>query len=60
VKYKVGFGAKINPFPEPFRLSLLKLLELKDANQYRYQLAMVTLQVGALITLLNGSFVRRA
>jgi len=59
VKYKVGFGAKINPFPEPFRLSLSKLLEMQDANQYRYQLEMVTLQVSLLINLLNTSFVKR-
>jgi len=59
VKYKVAFGAKINPFPEPFRLSLSKLLEMQDANQYRYQLEMVTLHVSLLINLLNTSFVKK-
>merc|ERR1712087_336646 len=30
VKYRVGFGAKISPFPEPFHLSLSKLLEMRE------------------------------
>merc|ERR1712083_1242166 len=47
VKYKVGFGAKISPFPEPFQLSLSKLLE------------MVTLQVNLLINLLNQYFMKK-
>ncbi len=57
VKYRVGFGAKISPFPEPFHLSLSKLLEMREAHQSRYQLEMVTLQVNLLINLLNKSFV---
>merc|ERR1712233_169292 len=56
VKYRVGFGAKISPFPEPFHLSLSKLLEMREAHQSRYQLEMVTLQVNLLINLLNKSF----
>merc|ERR1712190_350768 len=59
VKYKVGFGAKISPFPEPFQLSLSKLLEMREAHQSRYQLEMVTLQVNLLINLLNQSFVKK-
>ena len=58
VKYKVGFGAKISPFPEPFHLSLSKLLEMREAHQSRYQLEMVTLQVNLLINLLNTHFVK--
>jgi len=59
VKYRVGFGAKISPFPEPFHLSLSKLLEMRENHQGRYQLEMVTLQVNLLINLLNKSFVRK-
>ena len=59
VKYRVGFGAKISPFPEPFHLSLSKLLEMREAHQSRYQLEMVTLQVNLLINLLNKSFVKK-
>eukprot|EP01083_Nonionella_stella_P072603 195816_1 len=59
VKYRVGFGAKISPFPEPFHLSLSKLLEMREAHQSRYQLEMVTLQVNLLINLLNKSFVSK-
>ncbi|ETO28351.1 RasGTPase-activating protein [Reticulomyxa filosa] len=51
VKYKVGFGAKISPFPEPFQLSFSKLLEMKDDHSTRYQLEMVTLNVERLIDL---------
>ena len=58
VKYKVGFGARISPFPEPFRLSLTKLLEMQDNQQVRYQLEMVTLHVNVLIRLLNDQFVK--
>jgi len=58
VKYKVGFGTKISPFPEPFKLSLSKLLEMQDANQFRYQMEVVTLQVNLLINLLNTTFVK--
>eukprot|EP00483_Globobulimina_turgida_P000905 UN00906 len=59
VKYRVGFGAKISPFPEPFHLSLSKFLEMRDPPQSRYQLEMVTLQVNLLINLLNKSFVKK-
>merc|ERR1719242_2058423 len=59
VKYRVGFGAKISPFPEPFQLSLSKLLEMREAHQSRYQLEMVTLQVNLLINLLNKSFMKK-
>merc|ERR1712013_833833 len=59
VKYRVGFGAKISPFPEPFHLSLSKLLEMRENHQGRYQLEMVTLQVNLLINLLNKSFVKK-
>merc|ERR1712154_347168 len=59
VKYRVGFGAKISPFPEPFHLSLSKLLEMRESFQNRYQLEMVTLQVNLLINLLNQSFVKK-
>jgi len=59
VKYKVGFGAKISPFPEPFQLSLSKLLEMREAHQSRYQLEMVTLQVNLLINLLNKNFMKK-
>merc|ERR1712048_414704 len=59
VKYKVGFGAKISPFPEPFQLSLSKLLEMREAHQSRYQLEMVTLQVNLLINLLNQYFMKK-
>jgi len=58
VKYKVGFGAKISPFPEPFQLSFSKLLEMKDDHTTRYQLEMVTLNVERLIDLLNDNFMR--
>mmetsp|Transcript_105123 Transcript_105123/g.128334 ORF Transcript_105123/g.128334 Transcript_105123/m.128334 type:complete len:319 (+) Transcript_105123:1-957(+) len=58
VKYRVGFGAKISPFPEPFQLSLSKLLEMRESHQARYQLEMVTLQVNLLINLLNNDFVK--
>ena len=58
VKYRVGFGARISPFPEPFRLSLTKLLEMQDNTQIRYQLEMVTLHVNVLIKLLNEQFVK--
>jgi len=58
VKYKVGFGAQISPFPEPFHMSMIKLLEMREAHQSRYQLEMVTLQVNLLINLLNKSFVK--
>merc|ERR1711920_1199724 len=58
VKYKVGFGAQISPFPEPFHMSMIKLLEMREAHQNRYQLEMVTLQVNLLINLLNKSFVK--
>ncbi|ETO25151.1 hypothetical protein RFI_11994 [Reticulomyxa filosa] len=58
VKYKVGFGAKISPFPEPFQLSFSKLLEMKDDHSTRYQLEMVTLNVERLIDLLNEHFMR--
>eukprot|EP00485_Elphidium_margaritaceum_P005505 CAMPEP_0202708610 /NCGR_PEP_ID=MMETSP1385-20130828/20774_1 /ASSEMBLY_ACC=CAM_ASM_000861 /TAXON_ID=933848 /ORGANISM="Elphidium margaritaceum" /LENGTH=902 /DNA_ID=CAMNT_0049367625 /DNA_START=42 /DNA_END=2750 /DNA_ORIENTATION=+ len=59
VKYRVGFGAKISPFPEPFRLSLSELLEMRDAHNPRFQLEMVTLNVNLLINLLNRSFVKK-
>jgi len=59
VKYRVGFGAKISPFPEPFHLSLSKLLEMRENHLSRYQLEMVTLQVNLLINLLNQSFVKK-
>ena len=58
VTYRVGFGARISPFPEPFRLSLTKLLEMQDNTQIRYQLEMVTLHVNVLIKLLNEQFVK--
>jgi len=58
VKYKVGFGAMISPFPEPFQLSFSKLLEMKDDHSTRYQLEMVTLNVDRLIDLLNENFMR--
>jgi len=59
VKYRVGFGAKISPFPDPFKLSLSKLLEMREAHQSRYQLEMVTLQVNLLINLLNQTFMKK-
>jgi len=59
VKYRVGFGAKISPFPEPFQISLSKLLEMRESHQSRYQLEMVTLNVNLLINLLNKSFVKK-
>jgi len=60
VKYKVGLGAMISPFPEPFQLSFSKLLEMKDDHSTRYQLEMVTLNVERLIDLLNENFMRNA
>merc|ERR1712048_892526 len=59
VKYKVGFGAKISPFPEPFHMSMIKLLEMREAHQSRSQLEMVTLQVNLLINLLNKNFMKK-
>jgi len=58
VKYKVGFGAKISPFPQPFYLSFSKLLEMKENYSIRYQLEIVTLNVERLIDLLNDHFMR--
>jgi len=59
VKYKVGFGAKISPFPEPFPLNLSKLLEMREQNISRYQMEMVTLHVNLLINLLNNNFIHQ-
>lgn len=59
VKYRVGFGARISPFPEPFRLSLTKLLEMQDNHQNRYALEMVVLNVKELIILINTQFVKQ-
>eukprot|EP01083_Nonionella_stella_P184372 669146_1 len=49
VKYRVGFGAKISPFPEPTHLSLSKLLMVRDTS---YQLEMVNMEVNLVIDLL--------
>ena len=58
IKYKVGFGTKINQFPEPFKVSLVELLEMREKQHNRYQLGYLTLGINPFINLLNENFVK--